>query len=272
MKDQERESFLREAKEIALLAGEALKPFWGKLDGFREKDYYWDLVTEADLASEKVILSEIRRRFPNHAILSEEAGLSTQTNSTFLWMVDPLDGTTNFTHQFPMVSISIGLCVDREPLIGVVYNPIHNELFEASSGCGALLNGKKIRVSNVETLERSLLATGFAYDRQETSDNNYAEFCQLTQISQGVRRLGSAALDLAFVASGRLDGYWERGLKPWDIAAGIVLVREAGGVVTSYENGPLDISSGRILATNGKLHASLSTTLLSAKEAWPKKR
>lgn len=259
---------LKQATEIALGAGEILRSFWGKLGVVKQKQYFWDLVTEADLASETFILTELKNRFPDHRILSEEAGLKGPSNSTHEWFIDPLDGTTNFTHQYPMVSISMGLLIDKKPSIGVVYNPIFNELFQAADGEGALLNGASIRVSRVETLEKSLLATGFAYDRKETKENNYAEFCHMTNLCQGVRRGGSAALDLAYIAAGRLDGYWERGLKPWDTAAGIVLVKEAGGVITSYENGPLDLASGRILASNGAIHSLLSQELkMVAKKA-----
>lgn len=261
----DRQQIAKEAKEIAHLAGEQLLVYWGKLTQVREKQFFWDLVTEADLASEACILEQLKKRFPSHDILSEEAGLYQIGGASFQWMVDPLDGTTNYTHQYPMVSISLGLVVNGVPEVGIVYNPILQEMFEAVLGGGAFLNGKPIHVSTVDHLERSLLATGFAYDRKETNDNNYKEFCHMTNLSQGVRRLGSAALDLAFVAAGRLDGYWERGLKPWDMAAGVILVREAGGLVTSYESGSLDIASGRILATNGHLHPLLSRELIAAK-------
>ncbi|MFV0340958.1 MAG: inositol monophosphatase family protein [Parachlamydiaceae bacterium] len=262
----ERQQIAKEAKEIAHIAGEQLLYYWGKLTQVREKGFFWDLVTEADLASEACILEQIKKRFPSHDILSEESGLYEKGESRFKWMVDPLDGTTNYTHQYPMVSISMGLVIDGVPEIGIVYNPILQEMFEAVTGAGAFLNDKSIHVSTVSSLDRSLLATGFAYDRKETKDNNYKEFCHLTNLSQGVRRLGSAALDLAYVAAGRLDGYWERGLKPWDMAAGVVLVREAGGLVTSYESGSLDISSGRILATNRHIHPILSRELMIAKD------
>jgi myo-inositol-1(or 4)-monophosphatase len=145
--------------------------------------------------------------------------------------------------------------------VGAIFDPFREELFRAAKGLGATRNRRPIRVSDTATLDKSLLVTGFAYDRRQTTDNNYAEFCHLTHLTQGVRRSGSAALDLAYVACGRLDGYWERGLSPWDIAAGIVLVEEAGGTVTAYDRSPLNISSGRILATNGPLHSSLSQAL-----------
>lgn len=257
---------------IALKAGEILRSYFGNLSIVRQKSTYWDLVTEADLASEAYIIKSIKDEFPHHTILSEEAGLIQDEESTYQWFIDPLDGTTNFTHQYPMFSISMGLVVNQVPTIGIVYNPISNELFVASRGKGATLNGKPIKVSAVDQLEKSLLGTGFAYDRKETSENNYAEFCHITNMSQGVRRGGSAALDLAFVAAGRLDGYWERGLKPWDIAAGILLVQEAGGKCTSYEGSALDLVSGRILATNGIVHPLLINELTTVSNIRPKEK
>jgi myo-inositol-1(or 4)-monophosphatase len=176
-------------------------------------------------------------------------------------MVDPLDGTTNYTHQFPMVSVSIGLVQNGKPIVGVVYNPILNEFFEGAEGCGARRNGEIISVSKISTLTRSLLVTGFPYNRNEITDNNYAQFIRMTQISHGVRRIGSAAIDLSYVACGRLDGYWEKGLKPWDMAAGVVLVQEAGGKISSCDSTPFDLSKYDLLATNGLIHEMLSKEL-----------
>jgi myo-inositol-1(or 4)-monophosphatase len=255
---------LKKATEIALKSGEILRSYWGKLKHIEKKQYYWDLVTEADLASEAYILQELKKHFPDHQILAEESGLLRGHSAEHQWFVDPLDGTTNFTHQYPMVSVSIGLLINGVPSIGVVYNPILNELFEAAIGQGATLNGEKISVSSVDLIEKSLLATGFAYDRKNTPDNNFKEFFHLTQQSQGVRRGGSAALDLAYVAAGRLDGFWERGLQPWDMAAGALLVTEAHGLVTSYEGNALDLSSGRILAANPLIHPHLIRELQAA--------
>lgn len=251
----------KKAVAIALKAGEILRSYWGNVSEVKTKQFYWDLVTEADLASESFIINALKNEFSEHSILSEEAGLIPGASSSHQWVIDPLDGTTNFTHQYPMIAISIGLLIDQVPEVAVVYNPITGELFSASKGRGATLNGKAIHVSSISQLEQSLLGTGFAYDRKETKENNYAEFCHITNISQGVRRGGSAALDLAYVAAGRLDGYWERGLKPWDLAAGILLVQEAGGLYTSYEGEPAILDSGRILATNGKIHSLLKDEL-----------
>lgn len=255
----------KEVVDIALGAGAILRSYWGKTGKIKQKQFFWDLVTEADLASEAYIIDALQKKFPGHEILSEEAGLAVHSESSHRWVIDPLDGTTNFTHQYPMICISIGLLVHGVPTLGVIYNPILDELFVGSKGKGATCNGTSLHISKVEKLEQSLLATGFAYDRKETSENNYAEFCHMTNVCQGVRRGGSAALDLAYVAAGRLDGYWERGLKPWDIAAGIVLVKEAGGVITSYEGGPIDLFSGRILAANPSIHPLLVKELQHVK-------
>ncbi|MBD2465450.1 inositol monophosphatase [Oscillatoria sp. FACHB-1407] len=253
--------FLDIATEAALTGGAILQSYWGKLDNIIEKGRPGDLVTEADKAAEHAILTVIKRHFPGHAILAEESGRSGDATATYLWAIDPLDGTTNFAHQYPFYAVSIGLLIEGIPQVGVVYNPSLQELFRAAKGLGATRNRQPIRVSTTSELSKSLLVTGFAYDRRETSDNNYAEFCHLTHLTQGVRRGGSASMDLAYVACGRLDGYWERGLSPWDMAAGVVLVEEAGGVVTAYDNSPFVLQSGRILATNGHIHTALSHTL-----------
>lgn len=253
--------YLEKATTIAKEAGEVLHHYWGKLSNIQQKGFNWDLVTEADQESEDIILGRIKEFFPDHAILSEEAGEHLIDQSPYCWVVDPLDGTTNYTHQYPFVSISIALMHEGSPIVGVVYNPIMNELFQGERGKGCTLNQKSLKVSTVETLEKSLLSTGFAYDRQTNPDTNYAEFCHITHISQGVRRGGSAAIDLAYVAAGRLDGYWERGLNPWDIAAGILLIEEAGGTVTAYDGQPVQINSGRLVTSNGKIHQELLSEL-----------
>lgn len=255
--------FLEIATEAALAAGAVLQSYLGNLEEILEKGRSGDLVTVADKASEAVILDIFARHLPHHAILAEESGKLGNAASEYLWAIDPLDGTTNYAHQYPFFAVSIGLLVAGVPQIGVIYDPFHNELFRAAKGLGATCNRRPIKVSQTQELSKSLLVTGFAYDRRETSDNNYAEFCHLTHLTQGVRRSGSAALDLAHVACGRLDGYWERGIAPWDVAAGIVLLAEAGGKVTAYDGSPINIQSGRILATNGQIHALLSQELLN---------
>ena len=255
-------SYLEIATEAALAAGAVLQNYWGNLSQIEEKGRSGDLVTNADRASEAVILEIIQRHFPTHSILAEESGSLGQNNAEYLWAIDPLDGTTNYAHQYSIYAVSIGLLISGIPKVGVVYNPAREELFQAAHTLGATCNRQPIHVSKTDNLAQSLLVTGFAYDRRETSDNNYAEFCHLTDLTQGVRRSGSAALDLADVASGRVDGYWERGLSPWDIAAGMVLVQEAGGKISAYDESPVSLSEGRILATNQSLHSELSQALL----------
>jgi myo-inositol-1(or 4)-monophosphatase len=258
------QKFLAVATQAAQAGGEVLQSFWGKLENIQEKTP-GNLVTEADTASERVVLDILKTAFPEHRILAEESGASGEIASSYVWAVDPLDGTTNYAHHFPVFSVSIGLLFEGQPIVGVVYNPVTDELFTAGLGLGAFLTqsgqSQPIRVSKTRQVADSLLATGFAYDRTEVKDNNYAEFCHFTQVTQGVRRLGSAALDLAYVAAGRFDGYWERGLSPWDMVAGIILVLEAGGQVSSYDQSALNIASGRVLATNGLLHEAMSQAL-----------
>ena len=254
--------FLEIATEAALSAGEVLLSYLGNIGTATQKGRPGDLVTVADKASEAVILKILQRHFRDHSILAEESGKLGLPESQYLWAIDPLDGTTNYAHQYPFFAVSIGLLIDGIPEVGVIFDPFHQELFRAAKGLGATKNRRPIQVSSTNQLSESLLVSGFAYDRHETSDNNYAEFCHLTHITQGVRRSGSAALDLAHVACGRLDGYWERGIAPWDISAGVVLLQEAGGKVTAYDQSPLSIESGRILATNGSIHHSLSQELI----------
>lgn len=253
--------------DIATLAaqkgGAIVKQYWGKQLDIKEKGRAGDLITEVDQQSEAKVLEVIKRHFPEHGILAEESGAIEVKESEYLWVIDPLDGTTNYAHGYPQVGVSVGLLVAGKPTVGVVYNPLREELWTGAIGNGATLNDRPIRVSRTDNLSNSLLVTGFAYDRRETEDNNYAEFCYLTHLTQGVRRGGSASLDLCEVATGRLDGYWERGLKPWDLLAGVVIVQEAGGCVSAYDGSNFDLNSGRILATNGYIHSQLSSALLN---------
>ncbi len=257
------------ATEAALAGGKILQAHWGNLANVEEKGRSGDLVTIADKESEAAVLTILQSHFPDHEILAEESGRLGSSSSPYLWAIDPLDGTTNYAHQYPFSAVSIGLLVQGIPQVGVIFDPFHHELFAGATGLGATVSHppfdgasqKPLAVSSTSALPNSLLVTGFAYDRRETLDNNYAEFCYLTHLTQGVRRAGAAAIDLAYVACGRLDGYWERGLSPWDLAAGVVLVREAGGVVTAYDQSPLDLATGRILATNGHIHTPLSQAL-----------
>ncbi|ACK68975.1 Inositol-phosphate phosphatase [Gloeothece citriformis PCC 7424] len=258
------QQFLDIATEAAMAGGVILQEHWGKINTVEEKGQSDDLVTDVDKLSEKEILKVLGRHLPEHGILAEESGQIGEVDNPYLWAIDPVDGTTNYAHGYPVSCVSVGLLIEGVPQVGVVYNPFRNELFRAARGLGATLNRRPIRVSSVDKLSKSLLVSGFAYDRRQTPDNNYREFCYLTHLTQGVRRSGSAALDLTDVACGRLDGYWERGIKPWDITAGIVILEEAGGKVSAYDESPLEIESGRILATNGLIHSSLSQSLKNA--------
>lgn len=219
-----------------------------------------DLVTAADHESERHVIASIRRRYPDHDVVSEEREPEASVASE-RWVVDPLDGTTNFVHGFPFFAVSIAFERDGVPELGVVHAPALGETFHAVSGGGAFRNGTRLRVSTTPRLIDSLLATGFPYDRWERSDNNLDAFARLTMATQGVRRVGAASLDLAYVAAGRLDGFWEIGLKPWDVAAGGVLVTEAGGRVTDYAGRPGAWSGKEIVATNGPLHEPLLAAL-----------
>jgi len=219
-----------------------------------------DLVTEADLASEQAIVAILRTRHPEHDILAEEGDYG-RRGADQRWIVDPLDGTTNFAHGFPWFAVSIALEVRGEVVLGAVFNPHNNELFVAERGKGATLNGRPLRVSSTENLERALLATGFAYDHKLCPDNNYSHFERFQRAVQAVRRAGVASLDLACVAAGRFDGFWELKLKPWDVAAGVLLVEEAGGRVSDYGGVPMPLDRGEILASNGHLHVAMQRVL-----------
>ncbi len=219
-----------------------------------------DLVTEADKEAEAAVIATIHRAFPDHAILAEESGASEQ-KSQHRWIIDPLDGTTNFAHGFPAFCVSIAYEHRGRVQLGVVFDALHKDLFIAWRGKGAKLNGNTIRVSTARTLGTSLLATGFAYDRRERRRFYLCFWEAMMMRVEGVRRAGSAALDLASVACGRIDGFWEFGLKPWDVAAGALLVQEAGGTVTNMDGTALDIAGAQILATNGRIHQEMTQVL-----------
>ncbi|NIQ37822.1 MAG: inositol monophosphatase [Proteobacteria bacterium] len=223
-----------------------------------------DLVTQVDRMCEELITCRILERFPTHRIVAEESEHRVHQGSPFKWYIDPLDGTTNYVHGYPCFSVSIGLEVDGQIVLGVVYDPIGDEIYHAIKGNGASLNGKKISVSRTQQLGQSLLATGFPYDIRESRDN-LEYFTRFALTSQGIRRDGSAALDLCYVATGRFDGFWEMKLRPWDLAAGVVIVKEAGGRVSDFENGPLRIDSGEVLATNGLIHGQMVSVLKQSK-------
>lgn len=216
-----------------------------------------NLVTDADRRAEDSIVHTILAAHPAHRILAEERGEDGGTDSRYRWIVDPLDGTTNFAHGFPFYSVSIGLECDGTCIVGVVLDPVRRELFTAAVGQGAYMNGERIRVSSIETLEKSLLVTGFAYNIRETADNNLDHFSRISLRAQAVRRTGSAALDLCYVAAGRFDGYWEVKLSPWDMAAGIVILSEAGGTVSGFTKGAFSLYGQELVATNGHIHDHL---------------
>ena len=196
--------------------------------------------------------------------LAEEGNNIDNTESKRLWLIDPIDGTTNYAHAYPFFAVSIGLKVNDTMSVGVVYNPCTNELFTASAGCGAFLNGQKIKVSTIHKIGESLLATGFSPDSKNTKQNNKPQFNHITDISHGVRRDGAASLDLAYVACGRLDAFWEYNLKPWDLAAGSILVTEAGGKITDISGNQLDFARGNVLASNNYIHQEVLNELSKA--------
>jgi len=241
-------------------AGEIIRAGYGQAHHISYKGAI-DLVTEIDHHSEDLILGHIRGEFPDHSIISEESG-RLEGLSSQRWFVDPLDGTVNYSHGLPFFAVSIAYAENGQVQLGVVYNPIHNECFSAERGQGAWLNGTPIHVKDTPDLLHSLLVTGFPYDMWERPDNNLDNFTALSRLSQGVRRMGSAAMDLCCVAAGWLDGYWEIRIKPWDIAAGALIVEEAGGMVTKL-NGAADYMQPPydILASTPKLHALMQAEL-----------
>lgn len=220
-----------------------------------------DLVTEVDLEAEKEIIAILSEAFPDHCIVGEESG-SDNSRSDYIWWIDPIDGTTNFVHSYPFYSISVGLEYRGVINIGIVYDPIRDELFQAVRGKGSFMNGCPITVSNVESLNNSLLATGFPYERSQR-EKALNTITGLLELVQGIRRDGSAALDLAYVAAGRLDGFWEFGLKPWDTAAGRLLVEEAGGKTSDFLGNEFNILKGEVVAANSHIHAELVANLNS---------
>lgn len=248
------------AKRAAQAGGAQLKQHFGQLSSIRAKGRAGDLVTNADTAAEEAVLQLLADATPGIGVLAEESGRrpgSSAASSDLEWCVDPLDGTTNYAHGYPLFATSVGLLWRGQPLLGAMAVPRLDELFWAAPGHGCWRNDQPLRVSRCTALSDALLVTGFAYDRSQRLDNNYAEFAFFTHRTHGVRRGGAAAVDLAYVASGQLDGYWERGLSPWDLAAGVVLVEQAGGIVSAYDGGPLELSSGRLIACAPGLHQAL---------------
>jgi len=250
------------AIEIAREAGIFLK---NKLNSVHTIDYKGEinLVTEVDKISEEMITSKITTLFPDHDILAEEF-TDIDSGSDFRWIIDPLDGTTNYAHGYPYFCVSIALERLNTMTVGIVYDPMLDEMFVAEKGKGAFLNDREIHVSNTRGIIKSLLATGFPYDIQKDSQNNLNYFNEMILKAQAIRRAGSAALDLAYVAAGRFDGFWELKLNPWDIAAGWLLVEEAGGIVTDMGGNDYYLESSSILASNGRIHTEMMDVLKGA--------
>jgi len=246
--------FLGAAAHIARQAGALLLPYFHRRVKVEYKGDV-DLVTEADRASEAFILERLRAYFPSHSVMAEETG-GRDTDSPFRWYVDPLDGTTNFAHSYPVFCVSIALAREGEMIVGVVYDPTRDELFAAEKGGGATVNGVPIRVSAIERLEEALVVTGFPSKKRHKNPNIHF-YHEMNMRTHGARRPGSAAIDLAYVASGRMDCFWEFHLQPWDLAAGRLLVQEAGGRMSDAEGKPHRLDSPSILASNGHLHEQL---------------
>ena len=244
-------SYLETALEIAREASALVRDFAGQHIGFELKGEH-DLVTAADRASEKLIIERLRAPYPSHSIVAEESGRH-EGSSEFRWYVDPLDGTTNFAHGFPVFNVTLALEHKGDLIAGVIADPTRSEVFTAERGAGSFLNGDRIHVSKVNRIEDALVATGFP-SRRRHQNLNVHFFYQLSMLSHGVRRPGAAALDLAYVACGRLDMFWEFSLNSWDVAAGVLLIREAGGLCTDMRGGSLDIRGQHILADNGLVH------------------
>ena len=246
------EPYLETAVAIAREAGSLLANYFERRVVFEVKGEF-DLVTEADRASERLIVERLRSHFPSHAIVAEEGG-GHENGSEYRWYVDPLDGTTNFAHSNPLFNVTLALERNGEMIAGVVFDPIRQELFSAERGGGAFLNNRRIRVSRIQRMEDSLFCTGFPSRKREYNVNIHFYY-QLAMASHGVRRTGSAALDLDWVACGRLDGFWEFGLKPWDMAAGLLLISEAGGRYSDMHGRPHRLTgSHHLLASNGTVH------------------
>lgn len=241
--------------QAACKSGEILKSHFGRLHDVRKKGAI-DLVTEADVKSEAAIIEILTRAFPDHALLAEESGRHTGT-SEYCWIIDPLDGTTNFAHHLPLFCVSIGFSKNDELLAGFVLAPVMGEFFMAIKGQGAFRNGTAIRVSDTRSLEDSLLVTGFPYDHKRNFSGLMERFQSCLKAAQGVRRLGSAALDLCYVACGRFDGFWEELLHPWDTAAGVLIAEEAGARTTVFSGAPYSIYNDEIVTTNSLIHDDL---------------
>jgi myo-inositol-1(or 4)-monophosphatase len=250
--------FLSVAKKAATEAGKIQMEYFDKEKEISTKSTETDIVTQVDLLCQEAIIKSIKQEFPDHGFLAEEDDVDVINESGYVWVIDPVDGTVNYANGIPMFCVSIGLRKGNEMLVGVVFSPVLNELFWAAKGQGAYLNGKKISVSKTSKLINSVIGTGFAYDKDTNPDNNTKEFCAVTKRIRGVRRLGSAAIDLVYVACGKLEGYWEMSIKPWDIAAGVLILEEAGGIATDFSAEGLQFAKKtNIIATNKGIYEEL---------------
>lgn len=250
-------AFLATARHAAEAAGEIIRANWHKPKTIDYKGVI-DLVTDTDRQCERTIVEILTRRFPEHSILAEEETLLERHGNSFRWIVDPLDGTTNFAHGYPHFCVSIALEQEGEVILGLVYDPLRRECFRAIKDHGATLNGQSIHCSTIDDLDKALLATGFPYDRREHADYYLSYFNAFLTRCQGIRRNGSAALDLCYVACGRIDGYWELKLKPWDVAAGSLIVSEARGKLSDFRGQRFDISGSETLAANALIHPQMA--------------
>ena len=248
------------AKTTAKGAGAILMQHFGMISTVKRKSTHIDLVTIADTESESFILNQIKATYPLHHIIAEESAIF-ENNSDYRWVIDPLDGTTNFVHNLPIFAVSIGLQYKEETIVAVVYNPAADKCFWAEKNGKAYLNAELIQITSSNTLSNSLLVTGFPYSHDERWEKGFDLFKLIYGKTQGVRRLGAAALDFCFVAMGRFDGFWEFGLKPWDVCAGALILEEAGGKVSDWDNSSMPFSGNRVLATNGHIHDEMMTTL-----------
>jgi myo-inositol-1(or 4)-monophosphatase len=260
----ENRQLLAFAEDVARGAGDILRRNYGRRQQIHFKGEI-DLVTEVDRESERFILGRIRETFPDHGILSEESP-EHSSRSPYRWIVDPLDGTTNYAHGYPCFCVSVAVEREGKTAAGVVYDPLLDESFTAAPGSGAFRNGERIAVSETTDLRKSLLATGFAYDVKVSKDNNFDYFRAFVFTGQAIRRDGSAALDLCYLACGRFDGFWELKLKPWDTAAGLLILREAGGIATRLDGSAYDIHQPDLLASNGRIHDRMIEVLQGAKK------
>jgi len=261
-------TFLDIAKQASLEAGKIHMEFFEKDNEVSYKLNQFDLVTKVDKLSEEKIETIILNNFPEHSILGEEGGIKGNQQSDYLWIVDPLDGTTNYTHRFPQFAVSIGLYYKKQPYLGVIYDSFKKEMFSAAKNKGAFLNDRQIKVSDAQNLEKSLLATGFPYSREGILEENLAYFKEFLYKCQAVRRPGAASLDLAYVACGRLDGFWELNLSPWDVAAGVCIIEEAGGTVSNIGANDFDYNIKNIIATNGKIHKNIDDVILEVRKSF----